>query len=604
MRRFLPLLHLIIGVFALLALTRPALAAGEFSAAYDVSYAISPAGVTIVTQEVALTNLTTNLYPQRYTLILDSTNVKNVIAYDEGGIITPAISQNDGKTDVLLSFNRQVVGLGKVLTFSLRYEHGDIAHKNGSIWEVNVPGITPDPDLSRYDVAVSVPPSFGPNAYLTPAPANGRKWTKEQMMSGGISGAWGDAQQFDLTLRYHLTNTAVTPQEQTITLPPDTAYQKVHITGITPAPRDVQIDKDGNWIASYILSAGASVDIDARVRIRTFLFPQDTWLGQTIDEATYLSPTKYWQVGDAKIQEIAKTVRTPRDVYNYVVSTLSYDYERINQNPQRKGARATLEKPGNSLCTEFTDLFVAVARAAGIPAREVIGYAYTTNAKLRPLSLVADVLHAWPEYFDRERGVWVAVDPTWADTTGGVNYFDKLDFNHIAFAIHGSDSETPYPAGFFRKAGSSGKDVEVGFAEAALTEPQADFEVIFDIPELITAGRPTRGRVIVRNTSGVAAQNIVATLTAAPYGIHMTQEFPQLPPLGAGEIALTLPATQILDNKTAQFTVLVNGKTFRHETRIRPFYWILVPAALVLLGLMAFILWFTRRKLWKQPPQS
>ena len=56
---------------------------------------------------------------------------------------------------------------------------------------------------------------------------------------------------------------------------------------------------------------------------------------------------------------------------------------------------------------EFTDLFVAIARAAGIPARESVGYAYTTNSRLRPLSLVTDVLHAWPEYYDADKKIWV-----------------------------------------------------------------------------------------------------------------------------------------------------------------------------------------------------
>ena len=378
MKKFHLLLSCILGLLVL-CFPRPACAAGEFGIAYDVSYAVAPAGTTIVTQQVTLTNKTTNLYPQQYSLTLDSTAIKNVIAYDGGGVISPAVSQEEGKTRVLLAFNEQVVGLGKSLSFTLRYEHNDIARKNGTIWEVTIPGIVPDPGLERYDTTLSVPPSFGPNAYLTPQPANGRSWNKEQMIAGGISGAWGEAQQFDLTLRYHLNNPSSAPVTQAITLPPDTAYQKVAVRSINPQPADVLRDPDGNWIARYTLAAGQSIDIEASARVQTFLIRQDA-AAPLINIADYTTPQKYWESDNPQIKEIAATLTTPREIYEYVVRTLSYDYERVNQNPTRQGALAALADPTSAICMEFTDLFIALARAAGIPAREVIGYAYTTIA--------------------------------------------------------------------------------------------------------------------------------------------------------------------------------------------------------------------------------
>jgi hypothetical protein len=112
----------------------------------------------------------TNLYPQKYSIVIDSVHIKNVIAYDNGGIIKPQISQKDGKTEILLQFNEKVAGLGKTLRFSLRYENTDIAQKNGNIWELNIPGVAEDPDLAGYSVSLSVPPTFGPNAYMSPPP--------------------------------------------------------------------------------------------------------------------------------------------------------------------------------------------------------------------------------------------------------------------------------------------------------------------------------------------------------------------------------------------------------------------------------------------------
>ena len=62
----------------------------------------------------------------------------------------------------------------------------------------------------------------------------------------------------------------------------------------------------------------------------------------------------------------------------------------------------------------------------------------TTDLRLR-------TLHSWPQYWDASRRVWVSVDPTWGRTTQGVDYFSKLDFNHLAFITHGLSDSLPVP---------------------------------------------------------------------------------------------------------------------------------------------------------------
>ena len=85
---------------------------------------------------------------------------------------------------------------------------------------------------------------------------------------------------------------------------------------------------------------------------------------------------------------------------------------------------------------EFTDLFIAIAREKGIYSREIQGYGFSLDQKLQPLSLSSDILHAWPEYYDTKTESWIAVDPTW-ENTSGINYFSSFDLNHIVFVIHG-----------------------------------------------------------------------------------------------------------------------------------------------------------------------
>lgn len=564
-------------------LPQAVIAAGEFQADYDVSYAIAPAGKTIVTQRISLTNKLTNYYPQRYSLTLDSDKITNVIAYDDGGVISPTINIVEGKTEIGLTFNKQVVGIGKQLSFTVRYEHGDIAHKVGSIWEVYVPGVVDDPDIDRYNVTLQVPPTFGTNAYLSPPPALGRKWTKEQMVQGGISGAWGNKQSFLLELSYHLTNPRLTPVLGEIALPPDTAFQKVVIQSLVPAPVTVRQDADGNWLAQYRLGSGQNLAIKAKVAVAIFLQARADFPAPNADRDRYLKPDKYWEVNSPQIQELAKTQATPRQIYDYVIRTLSYDYNRVNQNPQRKGAVGALANPLEAICMEFTDLFIAIARAAGIPARENVGYAYTTNARLRPLSLVADVLHAWPEYYDAERKLWVPVDPTWANTTGGVNYFDKLDFDHIVFAIRGESSTAPAPAGFYKEAGRAGKDVSVRFAEADLGEPTPVFAVAFQFAKAVAAGTRPKGSLIVENTSGVVAYNVPLLLEAPGFGLRSEHTEEAFLPYERVEIPFSLTVPQSVKRGQGVISATVNSKVDLLSFDIQPKYGLLA----VSLGFLA-----------------
>ena len=78
-------------------------------------------------------------------------------------------------------------------------------------------------------------------------------------------------------------------------------------------------------------------------------------------------------------------------------------------------------------CNEHTALYVAMARAAGIPSRIAVGLAYTRGAFF---------YHAWPEvYIDegRGRGLWLPVDPTF-------NQF-PADATHVRLARGGLDKQ-------------------------------------------------------------------------------------------------------------------------------------------------------------------
>lgn len=574
-------------VVSLLCITVPAIAA-DFSADYDIDYAISPAGATIVTQKIALTNNKTNLYPKQYALTIDTDNIKNVIAYDNKGMITPTVTKKDGKTELSLKFNDQIVGMGKTLPFELRYEQGDIAAKHGNIWEINIPGIENDPTIGSYTVTLRTPPAFGTSTYMKPTPTE-RKWTKQQMVAGGISAAYGNKQEFTAELAYDLENTKLTSALYEIALPPDTAFQKIHILSISPQPKTTMLDDDGNWIATFELDGSQKLRAVAKLAITTFVTPRDDFKTKEIIPDEYLSPQLFWETEDPVIQKIASQYRTPKQIFDFVVSTLSYNFDRTKESYKRYGAKEALKNPTNALCSEFTDLFIAVARAAGIPAREAVGYAYTTNSKLRPITNYGDVLHSWPEYWDETRKTWIPVDPTWTKTTKGVDYFSVLDFNHIAFVIHGKSSDYPYPAGSFKQGAIPKKNVSVSFAETTAKEETPILTTNIDIPTHVALGTPLTGSVVVKNTSGTSINDVTISVLAEPFLFNETKKEPYIPPYGTITIPITVQTAGILPTEQGKVTVTTNGEITTRFFTLTPRYTLLAPAGLIIVGFLLFL---------------
>ena len=91
-------------------------------------------------------------------------------------------------------------------------------------------------------------------------------------------------------------------------------------------------------------------------------------------------------------------------------------------------AAAVLEQ-GVGDCTEHTWLFVALARAAGVPARPVYGLMYLEGE--RP----SFGYHAWAEV--ELEGRWVAVDPTWDQVPADATHLRLGHAPHEVAAVMG-----------------------------------------------------------------------------------------------------------------------------------------------------------------------
>lgn len=108
----------------------------------------------------------------------------------------------------------------------------------------------------------------------------------------------------------------------------------------------------------------------------------------------------------SNIQEKASSI------YNFVIKHMNY----ASQDDE-KGALWALEN-GAGDCSEYSYLYVALCRAAGIPARIQAGFAFHYNEEM------LEDGHMWAEYYLENYG-WIPVDATW-------KLFATMDCRHFS----------------------------------------------------------------------------------------------------------------------------------------------------------------------------
>ena len=142
-------------------------------------------------------------------------------------------------------------------------------------------------------------------------------------------------------------------------------------------------------------------------------------LGGRPDLNRYVAPEPSIQSSDPRIQAQARQIIGRRRDPERVARLLSdWVYQELDK-------RVTLTVPSavemlqtrQGDCNEHAILFVALARAVGLPARTAAGLAYINGSFY---------YHAWSEVY---LGEWVAVDPTFGQF--------PADASHLRFTIGG-----------------------------------------------------------------------------------------------------------------------------------------------------------------------
>ncbi|MGD8280603.1 MAG: transglutaminase-like domain-containing protein [Gemmatimonadota bacterium] len=136
-----------------------------------------------------------------------------------------------------------------------------------------------------------------------------------------------------------------------------------------------------------------------------------------------LEPEPLIQSDDERIRDQARSITAARARWRQNPKQVAWQLNRSVYGMLEKSVTFSVPNAVQVLetrrgdCNEHTVLFVALARALGLPARTAVGLVYVNGAFF---------YHAWPEVWLDQ---WVAVDPTFGQV--------PADASHIRFVIGG-----------------------------------------------------------------------------------------------------------------------------------------------------------------------
>jgi transglutaminase-like putative cysteine protease len=148
----------------------------------------------------------------------------------------------------------------------------------------------------------------------------------------------------------------------------------------------------------------------------------------------FLKSTDSVDVHDPKIVALAEQLTAGEDdalvvahkFASWVEQNIEYSLSTVTAKASLKSSWVLENRKG--VCDELTNLFIALSRAAGIPARFVSGVSYTNS----PLFPEGWGLHGWAEIYLPDVG-WIPIDVTYKQ-------FGRIDMGHITLKL--SDDAT------------------------------------------------------------------------------------------------------------------------------------------------------------------
>lgn len=556
----------------------------KFSAKYDVTYDVMGDGVTEVTENIQLKNLTDKFFPSNFSLIVPGNEIFDLQASDSQGKLEVQTTKEKAGTKLIVKFtNQQIIGIGKEYSFILKFKDKGMAAKLGEVWNVRIPKITQQTQVDDFSLRLSVPTSFGDPDYISPAPAKinesgGRInfiFEGNPVLQSGVSAIFGQSLDYSFEASYSLQNNSIFPKFLSIPLVLNSNHQKTLIENISTRPENSEIDKEGNSLAFFKLNPGESREITVSGYIKTYLTSSKKEVLSSEQARFYLEENKYWAKNNPvikdKLSEILKgkenfsALQKAKEIDKFVSNFLRFDYSRIEKGDfLRLGSLTAINNPEKALTAEFVDLEIALLRSAGIPAKQIIGFSLPQDGK--PFSYHNSSLHTWIVFYDSDLG-WVIADPAWENTTGGAVLFNFNDLTHLGLAGFSGNNDFILP-----------DKIEAKIIEKE-AEERKGAELDIKVNPEILSGFPAYGKVKITNLGNalfpeselkVDTSKILLESKGQEPSITILTRTPEIPPFGSIEYDLSLKTGAIWNSYQDAFQVNFAGVTDTRIITVKP----------------------------------
>lgn len=532
---FKPLYKSSLVIFAFLLFTFKGYSINEqFLLDLDFRYKINEEGFVEITKEVGIINVENELSVTSFTQNLEEYNYYDLSVTDSSGKVEVKEIDEETSKRIVVPLRGAKIGKNQINKLTIKYKSKELLKKVGSIYFLNLPKV-PKKNVKNLNIEIETPKNLGKEIFISPSnyekfqtnSTNIYKFPNSNSLEKAVSATFGEFQVINFNIKYELQNNSYWFENQEVALIPDIKKrQEVSILELNPKPTEIYKDEDGNYLAKYRINPKTKLEISYKGSVRIYGPQIDINQGGPFSEiprdiiSKYTKEQNFWEVKSQDIQDIAKTLieedksvsYNANKIYKFLTENYKYNFEITKNNSvERYGALKAIKREVPIGCMEFADSFIAISRAMGIPAREINGFAHTDEPEKNPISIdlqSGDKLHAWAEFYDPNFG-WVQIDPTWG-ATSGVDYFSKLDLNHVTFAIKGSDSEYPLAAGMY-KINQDSKQIEFDFPN----QPElSDFDYkiratrvfSFNFLQLLGSKEPIRitnfGKTTIFNASG------------------------------------------------------------------------------------------------------
>jgi transglutaminase-like putative cysteine protease len=529
MKKLLSVLLTTIVVFPFFAFSDLRAKSPEASSSYKVYFTLDESGVAFVEYKINLENKSDEFYIRDYSLLIEFTDITDLRVLENGsaGLFKKEISGDTTRIKVLLKDH--LLYRGDSVNILVQFKTRELFFEQGLLDTLYVPPVKTEETLESANYELTVPDNLEKLSYKSISDRDFEQKGDTYFLSfsqdeapGGLLLQIGEKQQFDFTFNYRLNSGDESDGNFSITLPPDSFFQKLYIDDVSEEPSRTFSDLDGNILLEYEIGKGDTRDL--RISGHTKFSRYEDALGYQPD-SIYTKETEYWDYPNETVQQtLGKILRSDystkenmRFIYDYLLSNFSYLEE---SSEDRRKTSDILGDWEYLTCQDYSDAFVGLARGSGIPARAVVGYSF----------LVSEInsLHYWAEFFDEQSREWVAVDPCLAASVK-FDQFEAIDQNRVILAYRGvSDSNPAAVTPFidFQETGQDSLEIRASSFDFENEEGEVSLNYKVGMPDIFSRNIPLILQVKNSSASIFRLESVlVDSIEVSPASKHLVGDF-------------------------------------------------------------------------------